>query len=362
LDRIFSYHLPGQELATNIGLWVWNLRLVRGFEMAPPPALRPVQQSYVAKVETRTILPAPSPVPDDGQQPAVQEGVPAQEGSTSVTPPTPPTCAMPQVAEVATVSTEAEIPKLTVSTEAEIQKLTVSTEAEIQKLLRSIDWDEALRRNWGWSFDPTTACLKCRDARYLAFISVRKGEHAAGRTRLIFGRPCNGCLACELPARCLDSDVPKRAKRIEISVPTDTAIRLRELLAGQRNTAAESRAVDAAAAPPKPRGAFVIAPIPPTPVLLAVLPALFLPAAARQLLRSAAAGLTVAVTILAPPARPPRPILVAPTIAHKQHRRKTWRQNFERYEIDPGTAVSIEFTGGEALRRLLSISHTEAAK
>lgn len=44
LDRIVSYHLPGQELATLVGLSLWNLRLARGFELEPPPDVRPVQR------------------------------------------------------------------------------------------------------------------------------------------------------------------------------------------------------------------------------------------------------------------------------------------------------------------------------
>ena len=42
LDRILSYHLPGQELAAAVGLFVWNLRLVHGFEAEQPPAEAPV--------------------------------------------------------------------------------------------------------------------------------------------------------------------------------------------------------------------------------------------------------------------------------------------------------------------------------
>ncbi|MBC8424506.1 hypothetical protein H8E07_10315 [bacterium] len=42
LDRIVSYHLPGQELASVIGLATWNLRVVRGFQAEPPPVRAPV--------------------------------------------------------------------------------------------------------------------------------------------------------------------------------------------------------------------------------------------------------------------------------------------------------------------------------
>ncbi|MEZ4237926.1 MAG: hypothetical protein R3F59_17630 [Myxococcota bacterium] len=44
LDRIVSYHLPGQELVTVVGLALWNERVVRGFELARPPEHPPVQQ------------------------------------------------------------------------------------------------------------------------------------------------------------------------------------------------------------------------------------------------------------------------------------------------------------------------------
>ncbi len=37
LDRIFSYHLPGQQLATLVGLFVWNFQICRGMDLARPP-------------------------------------------------------------------------------------------------------------------------------------------------------------------------------------------------------------------------------------------------------------------------------------------------------------------------------------
>lgn len=53
LDRIVSYHLPGQELATLVGLALWNLRLCRGFEADRPPAERPAQARCQAVVDER---------------------------------------------------------------------------------------------------------------------------------------------------------------------------------------------------------------------------------------------------------------------------------------------------------------------
>jgi len=51
LDRIFSYNLAGQELAALVGLSLWNLRLVRGFELDTPPAERPEPRPRRAAVD-----------------------------------------------------------------------------------------------------------------------------------------------------------------------------------------------------------------------------------------------------------------------------------------------------------------------
>lgn len=53
LDRIISYHLPGQELATLVGLSLWNLRLVRGFQLDTPPHKRPVQALRRPQIDER---------------------------------------------------------------------------------------------------------------------------------------------------------------------------------------------------------------------------------------------------------------------------------------------------------------------
>jgi hypothetical protein len=53
LDRIVSYHLPGQELAWLVGLSLWNVRLMQGFRAEPPSVKAPVQQLRVAVPDER---------------------------------------------------------------------------------------------------------------------------------------------------------------------------------------------------------------------------------------------------------------------------------------------------------------------
>lgn len=51
LDRIISYHLPGQELASLVGLSLWNLQVARGFKGALPPSHPPEQPLRSAPVD-----------------------------------------------------------------------------------------------------------------------------------------------------------------------------------------------------------------------------------------------------------------------------------------------------------------------
>ena len=50
---IISYNLPAQELVALVGLSLWNLRLVRGFLLNPPPAVRPLQRPRRPIVDDR---------------------------------------------------------------------------------------------------------------------------------------------------------------------------------------------------------------------------------------------------------------------------------------------------------------------
>ena len=109
-----------------------------------------------------------------------------------------------------------------------------------------------------------------------------------------------------------------------------------------------------------PAPSFRITSLPPVNVPLAVLPSLFLPAAARHLLRSAAARISFTVVVSEPPPKP-KIVLVADSVADIQHRRKTWQQHLERFALDPEARVRIEIAGDGCLRRLLTGGDQEAA-
>jgi hypothetical protein len=369
LDRIFSYHLPGQELAVTVGLWLWNLELVRGFELSPPPAVRPVQEPYRAEVDLRTVAVAADAPPEvstahDPQKeehtppdPAVfapEAGGPSQlerrdqetPGSEEATSETTLSGSVPAEGAPPTVD----------GSPAPVEQAREPGGDEVVEELRRIDWTKALSKRAGWSFDGTSGHLLCEDGRELVLTTVRKGENAPGRTSLIFCRPIGGCQGCEPREGCLESLEPRAGKHLELSVSTPVAVRLRELLRARRGACREASPPSASpgARPPKQAGrGFRIAPLMVSPALFAVLPSLFLPAAARKLFRTAARGITVTIRVELPTPPPPWPVLVARSVGHKQHRRSTWQQHLDRHALSPEARVEVEIAGGGVLRRML---------
>lgn len=354
LDRIFSYHLPGQEFAVAVGLFAWNLRLARGFELEPPPAVRPAQQPYVAEVDRREVTPAPSPpvAEPPGREPQVEAQTPTEPapGCGAESSPAGASMAAGSLAAAATAD----------DGRASREPASAIGREDIVGELRRIDWSQALRNRRGWSWDAVTGHLRCAEGRDLVLTTVRKSEHSPGCTFVIFCRPTGGCTPCDARAGCLRSERPRSAKHAEIPVPMPIAAGLRLLLRAQRTAARQVAAKVDVPGKPSTRSTkrvarcFPIAPLSSPPAQLAVLPSLFLPALARRTLREAGTGLTVELRVNLPPPSQPRPRLVAASVADVQHRRMTWQQHFDRHSLPQDALVHVELAGGDALRRLLA--------
>ena len=271
LDRIISYHLPGQELATLVGLSLWNLRLVRGFEMDTPPHERPVPSI---------------------RRPQIDDSIPGHWPCDPV----------------------------------------------IRTILAELDWPSLLAQRPQWHADAATGELRCEEGRGLTLTSVRPGEHAKGRTSIIFRRPKGGCEACSSRLGCLRSEREQANKHAEFSIPTPNAERLRQRLVLVRTRMSGPQAVE---------------PIQSKPGPFDVADALFLPATARHIFTDAFRAATLHVHVELPPLAEPRPRLVAADVAVRQRRRKTWAQNVDRYALPTGTEIRVEVAGNPTLRRML---------
>lgn len=271
LGRIISYHLPGQELATVVGMSLWNYRVVRGFRQESPPAAAPIQKLRHPQVDDRI----PEHWPRD---PVVQE------------------------------------------------------------TLNALDWRALLANRPGWRWCPERAALYCEDGRELTLTSVRPAEHAAGRTGIIFRRPTGGCTDCSARPTCLASARENACKHAEFSIPTEAAACLRERLEQVRR---------------QPKKEPTITPIEAKPGPLESIESLFLPAAARKSFLDAFIGATLHVIVEQTPDPPAWPRLVARDKADRQRRRKTWRQNVDRYALPEGSRVFVQVAGSPQLRTML---------
>jgi hypothetical protein len=372
LDRIFSYHLPGQELAVVAGLWVWNLRLVRGFELAQPPALRPEQGAYAAETDARGAAASDAESsPESADTPSSRPAyVAPQSDAQSSEPGRSPPSTFEGSAPPAPAPETSPAPATTSGHAADDlgpgqQTATASPAADpLIETLGEIDWKEALKKRLGWTWDSKTGHLRCPAGKDLILTTVRKAEHARGRTGIIFCRPTGGCEPCDLRSGCLRSPRLRAAKHAEVSVPTPIAERLRAMLQARRAPVpnVEGPSAQVAPAPVRTKRArvpFLIASPKPAAPRFAVLSSLFLPAVARHLFRSAAARISTSVFVEEPAAKP-RLVLVADSVGDRQHRRKTWQQNFERYAHPADTIVRVEIAGDRRLREMLGAADERA--
>ena len=159
LDRIFSYHLPGQELATCLGLAVWNIRIAQGFELERPPEVCPV--------------------------PLLRS---AGQGQDVARPPV-------------------HWPR----------------DPVLLKLLAALDWPGLLTRRPRWRWSAEALVLLCSEGREMTLSGVRAGAPDAERLGVVFRRPAGGCDSCGARDGCFHSERPRASKHLELSTDAKTA-------------------------------------------------------------------------------------------------------------------------------------------
>ena len=297
LDHIFSYHIPGQELAVQIGLFVWNMRISLGFSMNPPPYVIPVQ-------------------PDPPQHEEPDQPDPAEKRKPA-------------------------------SKEEPLQK----EKAHLTSFLNKQDWAALLKRRSGWTWDPLKGKLLCPTGHPMTLSSVTEEgpkDHVKGYFRGSLGM-CDGCPNL---SQCYQRRSNAPTKVASFLFPSGAVSELKSLLAAAspryRSRSGNVRIKQKGSDSPlvfRPSGAPGSKPIHHS---------LFLPANARQLLRSGIESLNVFVEVhqgshRASPSHP----LIANSIAERRHQRKSWAEHLARYALVPGSLIHITLTGAASLRPLL---------
>lgn len=368
LDRILSYHIPGQQLANLVGLFLWNLRTCRGFELSSVPAELPAQPARVATpvdASTSLTIAAPRP-PSDAEVDAV--GVATPVVADPVAP--APEALAPEIAVMA------EPPLATIDPPAAAAPLDAlpASRAEVRGALESalsaLNWTHELREKPGWRWDAHVG-LVCPSGLPNTLRSVK--IHGLDTTRQFrFLAPYGACAGCVLRAGCSDSGSDSYRKETTIRVPTPIAYpihRLFERLHGRPEPSVPAprpapapRRTPAARPTPAPRRQrapeeprapgnacrppTTITQDPAIPGPLAVTPAILLPARLRGTFVRGASAVAVEVQV-DPPRERPRVLVFALTAAERQSRRLTWAERHRWNALPDEAHVHVVFAGGD---------------
>ena len=328
LDRIFSYHIPGQNLANLVGLLVWNLRICRGLTLA----------------QTLPELPAQAP---------------------RVAPPNQDKVAMIETTEGDAVDESPAATCLAVATALEELPSESDDEETLAASLERLDWPDLMAQHEGWSWSSETGGLICPAGKHARIRTVTpRVSDACGALR--FTTAAADCRACRLRSACTDSDAPTFRKEKWLPVPLAQAEEIDKLLPAARTarrarrrartTVDRTRRRRAEVAhswtPPAPEAAFA---------LFAVVYAVLLPAALRRLFTTACRSTDVHVdVVLSSDAQ--RCDVYATTHAHRQRRRLTWDESIARNAVSPETSITITMaTSDVASARLYTLSRERVA-
>jgi hypothetical protein len=365
LDDIFSYHIPGQQLANLIGLFLWNLRVCVGFGLAQVPSEVPGQVPYEAEpVVSSALLPENSPAQDESIDPASTE---PPEVSTA-------TADLEQVAvDPDPAPSDAMPPEPIAATDPE-QSLAVDPSpvddpdprGAMQEALDALDWHALLqsRPDWRWELQVGMYCPN-NVVHHLQTVKVQGQD----RTRqLRFRAPYGACAECPFRAGCTSSPDPLFRKETAITVATVTAYPIQQLL--ERIRGGQPPPPPAPLLEPRPRRTSAeLRPPKPTPTVtpkcarrwevtaqapgpFSVLPSVLLPAKLRRHFARSSANIEVHVAVQLGPERG-HCALFAITSAERQNRRQTWAERAEWNALPEGSDVRVAFLGADDLIPLL---------
>ncbi|MCP3984439.1 MAG: hypothetical protein GY723_08615, partial [bacterium] len=303
LDRIFSYHLPGQELVTLVGLFVWNLRVALGFELAPPPEPARPLTPREAESDVRAVI-------EELVEDEVASADPPGEPEPIEQPPEPPIDTPPTTG---------------------IHPL----EHALSVALDTFDWEQMLTRRPGWSRLPGSMTVLCPQDQLLSLTCVNNPKRRPGRSQLFFRSTFGPCCDCVSMADCFPSARPTTAKLTAFTVSLEEGAMVRAVLGPVQQLRESSPRTPKEVSPggPQlqcdpvpPRVSLAVQQLAPEPVpgSHAIVDPLLLPAAARRTFYQATRHIDVIVTVELPEVPLPHPKLLARSNADRQHRRCTW--------------------------------------
>jgi hypothetical protein len=335
IDRTFSYHPPGQEWMSGVGLFLWNLLIGRGVAATPLPPEVPAQEARVHSAEADPPSPAvaASLCVDARHEPdGTPESVASREPSVDHEP----------------LAESAAVPDGTRDEERELRQ-------ELWSIARKAF--DTLPLPDGWTLHDERAEAQCPNGERL-FVCAAESEtraRASGeprmKHRIMLRTDTRACNGCPLRAECTSAE-RNVYKQVTRSISGTEVLRSRELLTRLKKFTRKEqirrinkrrdarRPVDAPAqAPLRPLRTAAVA-LPPGP--LHATPPLFLPATSRQLVRDLLRRVGVEIVLAPTKVRrlPAHPLLAA-TAAARRHQRLTWTQRTNRWIYSGEASLSL---------------------
>jgi hypothetical protein len=349
LDRIFSYHLPGQQLATLIGLFVWNFFICRGMELARPPEDLPEQPIEEC-----------SPVPETPRLPEVGPAEPAAPNDAVVADGTSrANTERSSSADAAPApSSDAEPPSA-----ANDSWPPGTARPFLMAKLDEVDWERVLDKHGDWEWTAELGGLLCPADALLPFVRV---ENVGSRIRARFKADWGTCDSCEFRRTCTRSDDPQYRKDVRLTIPSPHA---EPLLAIWSNAASElrtsksrsKRQYNARTRWRQRSPIWRIKPLswqpPDEPLarsMFAVAPPMLLPAELRKISRRITRRIEVHVSIEPPAAQPKLSPVLAYSAAERQKRRLSWEERLRWNALPEDARVETQLLGAGAVEHLLT--------
>lgn len=392
LRDTFSENLPGQDLAVQVGLLVWNLAIELGAtlkglpESLPWPATsRPARIACrlpwdvdAPAAQTQTLPTTSScaepvtPTASESSQPSGMDSLPAQPSTASPSGPSEPAAPEPSAVVSGVPSAEnpsaqpspSSTPNVSMSTalpqpESGVCAPMVAVAKQNATTRETVPAWVTNHAGWSWDADHGLVC----PARLRMCLHKRKTlPHAQ---LWFFRAKASSCPSCPQRSGCTTSTQPGFRREAVLKVPLDmnapgTTAHNGPTVSYAPESAMPSRPVhpvrtaDTSTREPCAAQPVPWTPAPPTePGPFAVRYPVLVPSQLRQGLHTACETVVVRVEVTRPTSTPkPVPHLALTRAAH-QHRRHTWAERRAWNALPTGTQVRVTFLGGTAIRSLL---------
>jgi hypothetical protein len=358
LDRIFSCHLPGQHLASLVGLFIWNLRIARGAELQGPlPDKLPQQPPRVPVSVPPSRLPNAAEAAQPSPHTATSTSIPPRNATTSAEgsaccpgAPAAPPPDEPQASDAPAAAPPTSVQDLSPATSV---PTCISAPLE-PSALGALGWSEQLERLPRWHWDPLHGLVCPNDAP----LRLHGVSTATDGSLLVRWRArVSACRDCPERMGCTSSPSPEFRKELWFSFGPEAFT----TVAGLATIAKPAPAVHSAAVVAG-NSSGANTPWRPTPAddpagvlaVLAVSWPVLLPSVLRHAFREACGEILVEVKLRN--AGPPRRVLpryYAAGVAERQQRRRSWTWRCQRNELPAAAEVDITLHGGRAVAKLL---------